>query len=102
MLITATNYSLDCNFDKSYLNEHSIFRSNGKTLLWDVRKYSTPLQELMHPNRTEIPVRQIHHSITTSGSILFGYENGDVISVPSHELEKVSWVFNYLFVLLYK
>lgn len=68
-----------------------IYSSNGNVLLWDLRKTTKQVEEIMHPNKIESSVNQICHSLFTNGMILVGHSNGDIISYCSSSLKNL-WV----------
>lgn len=66
-------------------------------MIWDLRMSNRPINELAHPKKAESAVNQIIHSTASFGTIISGYENGDIISYSSSDIGNESWVHFVLF-----
>lgn len=61
-------------------------------MIWDLRKSTRPVNELAHPNKVESAVKQITHSTASFGTIISGYDNGDIVSFSSFDSANEYWV----------
>lgn len=56
-------------------------------MIWDLRKSTRPVNELAHTQKVESAVSQITHSTASFGTIISGYDNGDIILFSSSNSE---------------